>query len=348
MEVMNCDKGMIFLCEDKCSKMNPLIKHDYLIISVNEDTKSSLGYIQAMGITSMSNKDVYMEVPIVMCNDYVSYVVPYNLHSFTASDIRRNNYRGCILNSPIISKNDFINLLMDIYLDSLGLVDHEKTVELYNRYCTKFWSYYKGVQEYRDIKTTSTSKEEEHDSDKIEDMSVIIGSSNTREKIEISTREQKSFRQNNKIKDELKFLESSKRFIRDWPDEDITKFLKYYKKYGFDVIHNIIPDRWVNPSSMSVFANKCKEELRSRKKKSNPTDSSVTKINSTDPLKRPMSKWSDKELLQYLELVERNKSNGEFLMEYTGFTTLKQCYTLNYKVRQEIKARNLQPYQVSV
>lgn len=378
----SCDKGMIFLCQDKCSSdKEHASKHNYLIIGV-DNNRGSLGLIQAMSITSMRSKEISMEVPIKLCNDYISYIVPYNLHSFLNSDIDIYNYKGCIIDTPHISKNDFIQLLIDIYTVSLGLGDSEDVVRRYTDYCNKFWNEYRGKTEYRNLDTTKNDEQIIMNNNKVLDKPKKVytvrnnynssykpnnNSSKKHNNISkkskknnkgryISKQEEKEIelemrdvtrnipKQNNTnsskeskcytigitLPEMVKF-NNSHRFLTKWSDQEILDFIYGYKTYGYHLIHEVLPKKWTRHSSMSVHFTNCKKEA---KKRHLNIDFNI------DPLKKPVNKWSNRELTEYIELVK--DKDDIFQLSYTGFETMTECRDLLYNIRQEISKRKIQ------
>ena len=160
METRNCDECQIFLCNDKCPSNEYGSKHNYLILSI-DDSNGKLGLVQCMAITSMTDKDVVMEVPIKLSNDMISYIVPYNIHSFMTDEFSIQNYKGCIKDTEYCSKEEFLKLLMDIYLDilNIGAVDHKDVMDRYNKYCSDFWNRQKNFKEFRE------SEDKQHQKD---------------------------------------------------------------------------------------------------------------------------------------------------------------------------------------
>lgn len=163
--------GSIFMLPDRLNFSQNVEKHNYIIIG---RSPYMMGFMQAMSITSMRNKEIEMEVPIMLCNNMISYIVPCNMYSFFDNEILLQNYRGQIVDSEIISKNEFIELLRDIYLDGLGLCDetHDNVKQRYNEYCSTFFEHHKDAKEYRDAPPTisSDTKNENH---KKEDSTVV-------------------------------------------------------------------------------------------------------------------------------------------------------------------------------
>ena len=164
MEVAKYSNGMIFTCKDRCTNHEEPGSHNYLIISNRNNT--DMRKLQCMGITSMYKKEIRnMEVPIILCNRYVSYIMPYNIFSMMESDIDIRNYKGIIADTDDISKDDFIKLLIDIYTYQLTGIDNTNIVDRYNEYCDVFWNSHNNSDEFRNHKeemttVTSVTKDE--------------------------------------------------------------------------------------------------------------------------------------------------------------------------------------------
>ena len=154
MRVNKCMTGMIFCVDDKsntATSRTGVEKHYYLIINNCESTDGSVNLLQAMSITSMRNKNVTMEVPILLENGYISYIVPYNIHSLHWDDLKVENYKGCLSSNARYSRDEFIQFLKNIYTDSIGncSISHDELMTQYEDYCTKFFNKYNREKEYR-------------------------------------------------------------------------------------------------------------------------------------------------------------------------------------------------------
>lgn len=165
MKLEKCLTGMVYVVGDRrvhTTSHTGCDCHNYLIIDSGCNNKyGSPELLQAMSITSMRNKNISMEVPIVLTNGYISYIVPYNIHSLHWDDIDLSKFKGCITDTDLYSKNDFIQLLKDIYYDSKGINpnrSHEEIVDAYNDYCDKFFQTYADKTEYRNKKVYKKSK----------------------------------------------------------------------------------------------------------------------------------------------------------------------------------------------
>ena len=404
----NCDKGMIFLCQDKCNMNNKFMngKHNYLIIGVNQGNNEHLGFIQTMSITSMRSKTIGMEVPIKLCNDYISYVIPYNLHSYLPSEIDIRNYKGCIVDTPRISKNDFITLLMDIYMDSMGIGNHDEVVQRYNDYCKKFWDEFKDIKEYRMFeeeryysqKVVGESEEvamtTEYEETLIQQEPLIVN--NTHENITKTTnssfrkKDRKKSKKLSKQRDEkwdnklwkkmiqeeswnetaeeeiveesfelpeaeplvqrlvipsginniffsgkvkledMKRFQGVPRMTSRWSDNDLIDFSKGYKEYGYNKMHEMIPNRWTSPSAMSHQYKTVCDEAKKR----------GLKIDK-DPLRRPLKEWSDDDLQKFILIMNNHKYDDTFQIQYTGYDNINQVSAFIYKVKKEMSNRKL-------
>jgi len=123
--------GSIYTLRDASSTSD--CGHNYIIISNNQNINK---FVQAMPITSMRNKKVTIEVPIMLSNGLVSYIVPYSIQTFTSTELKVGKFRGCISDTKYISSKEFINLLMDMYLaeSNIGDVDKNKVMDEYKNY----------------------------------------------------------------------------------------------------------------------------------------------------------------------------------------------------------------------
>lgn len=142
--------GMIFSLVDRkpvsITAQGTLPMHFYLVISAGSE--ACLQDIQCMTISSMRNKDITYELPVVV-NDTVSYVVPYNIVSFRRDDVQIQYYRGFLSgNDKLLSTQDFLSLCRDIYTDAL-YGDIDKSVkERISSYQKTFNDVYKDVPRY--------------------------------------------------------------------------------------------------------------------------------------------------------------------------------------------------------
>lgn len=151
--------GMIFSLIDRrpvtSNAAGTLPMHFYLVISVG--SAACLQDIQCMSISSMRNKDITYELPIVV-NETVSYVVPYNMVSFRRDDVKIEYYRGFLVGHPdLMSTDDFLRLCRDIYTDTLyGEID-KSIKERVSKYQKSFATVFKDTPRYEGNKTfTST------------------------------------------------------------------------------------------------------------------------------------------------------------------------------------------------
>lgn len=158
MITKNSCEGMIFLLYDKCSPVADS-KHNYIILGTN-DQNDKLGLLQCMAITSMRKKEITLEVPILLSNGMISYIVPYNIHSFSNQEVDLKNFKGCIADTEYISKYEFMQLLIDLYAYSmdLALVDAEEVIKRYETYCSEFWNVHSNHKEFRDYEQSVMNK----------------------------------------------------------------------------------------------------------------------------------------------------------------------------------------------
>lgn len=256
--------GTIFYLQDRFSTNQNHNSHNYLIMG---KSPCKMGFIQAMSITSMKNKEIEMEVPILLCNNLISYIVPHNVQSFLDSDVELSQYKGQILDTELISKNSFLEMLMDIYLDglNLGIKPHAEVKKRYESYCENFFNVYKESKEYRN--------RENSDNCQFQKKSPVISPDNSN--VELDKKDNDG---------------SFNRIV-------ISKEIK-------DQVALIETDR-------------------------------MNKIHTN------AKTWTDKELLQFLSVIDSNRGNQQFKLEFTNYQTPRQVVDKTYEVRTEARKRNL-------
>lgn len=142
-------------------------RHNYIIISTKNQSiiRSGQGYVQCMCITSQKNHDVYWEVPIVMPNGTIGYVVPYNLFSYDSTEFQQQQFRGYLSDTDWGTCEDFIELLMEIYMVTrkIGPVNRKKVEKRLKKYNKWFSNEYADKVEYRDITKSQDNTDEKED-----------------------------------------------------------------------------------------------------------------------------------------------------------------------------------------
>ena len=128
-------------------------RHYYLV--VGQYTKSNIGMVQCICITSMYGKEITTELPIVF-RGKISYLVPYNIYAFPARDFDNMSYAGGLFASTDDSSSleEFIELIYDINRDCVvysfqNKEFHKSVEERYNKYIDTFYSKNKNLREYR-------------------------------------------------------------------------------------------------------------------------------------------------------------------------------------------------------
>lgn len=162
MAVTSVMAGMIYLLRnqrfnerEREAGTNFPMYHNYIVIgTVNRDEPGQSKHLaQVMLITSMRERTIENEVPILLGNGQISYVVPYNIYSVPLSEIASAKFHGCVADD-IVTREGFISLLVQMYEKSLHLrMDdtYSATIEgLYKDYCRKFFEKYNNVREYRE------------------------------------------------------------------------------------------------------------------------------------------------------------------------------------------------------
>lgn len=130
---------------DMTTESGVITKHMYIVIGT---PNQELGMYQLMCITSMRNKEVTMEVPIII-NDKVTYIVPYNIHSFSETELTHGEFIGSIEEDSMsnFTIKEFINMLLNLFYNKTD-TDNQTLLE-YDYYCTEFQRVNKKIKEYR-------------------------------------------------------------------------------------------------------------------------------------------------------------------------------------------------------
>lgn len=128
--------GMIFLLEDQYkSTSKDGIKypgHNYIVLGGGDGIR-----YQCMSVTSLTGKSREREIPILMTNGKVGYIIADQIYTRLEKHFVESNFHGMI-EEP----KNFIKFLMEWYTDSLGVNTPEKSKELhkkYEKYCTEFF-----------------------------------------------------------------------------------------------------------------------------------------------------------------------------------------------------------------
>lgn len=372
-------EGLIFLLHDKCSSLDGS-KHNYIILGTNNDHEK-IGLIQCMSITSMYDKDVTIEVPILLSNNMISYIVPYNIHSFSSSDIDMHNFKGCITDVEYIGKYEFMQLLIDLYADTLdlGLVDHDDVMKRYYDYCDAFWKYHGENTEYRDYKE---SKQDE--------IMIELPKTNNKKKSYKSKRQGKRSKQNairKQEKIEKREFENMVREVTGTSSSDVlSNSTEKYNKFNISIpysedavcINDIKLDDLTAlndaPRNSKDFSDnelilflkgydkfsydELKTVIPDRWNSPNSFKSFFSSANKEallrklsvplgrgllhdDIINRSCSEWSDDDLMQYLAFSDNHKRDPDFMKQLTGYDNVNAINQRTYQVRKEAFMRGL-------
>lgn len=156
MEIKLAQTGAVFNLKSERGGYNQFKYSDYghYYLIIKSPSMKGLARLQLMTITSMKNKETGYELPILI-NDKISYVAPYNIYTYSEVDLTINEYKGSITDEPYMSKNNFIMLLIELYMlynspYSLTEDCRNRILQSYNNYCESFWKIHNDKQEYRD------------------------------------------------------------------------------------------------------------------------------------------------------------------------------------------------------
>ena len=376
--------GDIFILEDQdvesASKNGSgYSKHNHIVIGNPENHR--IGMVQTMSITSMHDKDIGLEVPIVLTNDLISYVVPYNIHSYKDTHFKAGFYKGCLDDTPFFSAKGFLKFLVDIYLDNIGQprIKHEDLIKIYNEYCDWFYNVYEGHDEYRDHKvntkvTTSSRYDDSEDqvvyTEDSNKTTIKIPDSVKQAVAEIETNTDNQVENSSDFDvDNLCVIVEFDKFMKNWTDDQLEFMV--LSSWGYDVktILEHTTKRWTTPSAVYRTSKIAEDEVRVKRllSKSEYSDvkvinaklnelynritgkNVVVKPNSTMPkqeLEVTMEKVSVKKMsdndLRKLYSVTHFSSTNPFFREYLGTQNLAIINTYIKSLREEVKSRKIE------
>lgn len=256
MEVRITCKGAVYNLKDNVSAYADTTKesrHNYIVISGNNDR-----FIQCMSITSMTNKEVTVEVPIVCNNGEVSYINPVNIHSMSTKSFYVSNFKGVISGS--MATNDFVNMLIELHAHYMlgGSVDDDcDVIKKYKNYVTKFWNEHKDSKEYRESKGSTVLREKEEE--KVVTVKMIPTASKKKEQSSVS---------NYCFIPKVADIRAVMKRVDDetkWKTQELIYFATGYIKFGYDKMNSYGEGIHIySSSSMSNKYIRVIEELNKR------------------------------------------------------------------------------------
>lgn len=232
-----CRKGTCIACRGQVWMLPDMLgdkQHPYLILSnCSGRTFGNIRY-QAFTISSMNGYDIYGAVPIVLCNDKVSYVMPFNISNYCEADfMTKGTYRGS-LKPDEKYQSEFIQMCLDIYSCANGFASddaYRKIRNAYTSYIQKFWKVNGEMPENR--RTASEVKWWEHPEPEFRFGDIAKNTvvpkrytadhkndSNSVQKIVLVPEE-------NKIVTEL--ADTKIPSVKDWENSELIKFMTLYQ-----------------------------------------------------------------------------------------------------------------------
>ena len=146
--------GIYNINNDSVFKNATESSHGHYYLVLGQYTDSNIGLVQCVCITSMYEKQITTEVPIVF-RGRISYIAPYNIFSFPTREFDNVSYSGGLMSSVNDGLvNEFIELIYDINKDCVlyRFMDedfHKNVEKRYNAYMDSFYKNHKDLREYR-------------------------------------------------------------------------------------------------------------------------------------------------------------------------------------------------------
>lgn len=315
MKVHQIAKGQIYLLPNIYNNIvnGGVAKlHNYIVVYC--EPKNKFGKVQVMEITSLQNKEIIHEVPIILKNGYISYVIPYNMHSVSKFEIENDGvFMGSITDQPDMSTQDFIKLLFDLYVavnDFGDEAQYQRTIRSYKKYTTNFEMTYEHVETYA---STKPNKQKHH-----RDVSyrgcVIEESTKKTTKFDkkgVTTKTTKKTRYSSYHKNLEKFIDF------DNIEDDVISDTKVVEADSDDVIH-----------------------IKKIRNISDVTDTDKRFIMNFSDLPFHIYDWSNYQLEMFYNANERY--SAAIIYELCNkFSSTSAVYSYKMRVIQEMKKRNL-------
>lgn len=149
--------------------------HNYIVLG---QSKKILSNVQVMCITSMKDKHVTTEVPILL-DDMVGYILPQNIHSMKYNDfIEKFECIGQMSDTRYISVSAFVDLLVGMweYLN-IPWCPEERCNEVLHKfddYCEAFQRANKGVMEYREVRYNTSGTQRSYRYEQPREVQVML------------------------------------------------------------------------------------------------------------------------------------------------------------------------------
>ena len=115
--------------------------HNYIVVAEEPDER--FGTVQMMEITSLKGRDPIHEVPIVLENGCISYIVTCNIHSVRKKEILNNGiFKGCLVDNPEIKAFEFVNMLIQMYCSINKFITSNRYTEVLQEEFRKYLEYF--------------------------------------------------------------------------------------------------------------------------------------------------------------------------------------------------------------
>lgn len=329
-------------------------KHNYIVIS--KEPKTDIGMVQVMEICSLRNREPIAEVPIVLENDYISYVIPYNIYSVRVKEIlNRGVFKGCIWDQPEVSVMDFIKMLHLIYTDFLDLGDreiHSKAIKMYQDYCAIFNINYGHNLRYRDFSETPVSMCRQSESGGYEKTTTTTKVKKKSNKVVIKETKKKERRFNNgkftgySYEDNMDRLDTLREMFAEKRPEEFAEYVPCEETAGNET-ETVYSDNLTVGNTIQIPA-----ELLIQKDTAVPDTvekiCDATKVSKTDKsmlerfqeLPRVVKKWSDDDLRLWYNASRRYTT--KILMMYCHqFRNEQALWNRTYCIKKEMLRRSI-------
>lgn len=379
MELGKISKGIVFYLPDRARRnFRGGENHQCLVIGGTSNIRTgACGYVQVMSITSMANKEVKKEIPILMSDDTIGYLVPYNIFSYVIDEFSDfTDRKGFIQDTEYYTTEEFYRFLMDIYLDchGYGIRDRNDVAEEIRNYQDWFFETYHDKMEYRFTEKKINKIKSIPVPDKSLKGSFVHRNTGTNDNINVPLEETSEDTAKNEEKfSSLNIASSYSTYNNSEEDDEETELV--YTEGNINTIQ--IPEIFNNNidvgekflKSLPLVASQFNREQieifmdlydRVEKKKiSEIMQIQITKLyklhnqvsniaktygyikkkeESTNKYKKPINIWDDGELIDFLKVFDEIGTKN---MATELNCSLQSVYQRKYNVKKEMKKRRL-------
>lgn len=324
MNQFYCAPGNIVSLERDATLSENIRNHNQFVIGM-DDSLSGWNYIQTIALTSMFNREVKVEIP-VMFRGTVSYLLPQNIISIDINDF--NNFStvtGFIRDEVGMTTTEIIRLILDMHtiIHDRSNPRREEVLMKYHEYCEWFYQMNKDKNEYRKIKNHSTTESPKF---------IYVPPKEIRDILQKNRPQKNSLDDFTMMKNPMEILEASVNFTTDNKKESKNNVETKPKKKPQE--KKVVSKK--KQTSQDSIPEKYKV-LHTTHRRSRDEWWKVAEIVSSAPYY--ISKWTKDDILALQKIVAKfgYEEAAEMIQRWSTPDSLKQFMYVNGFVNAEVK-----------